>query len=353
MSVKPENVQTGTNTTNKLHAVSISVVKRNSIDDKRPSTSITAKNSNSKPVISPRTVSMARSVPAQAVMAKRFLNAPPKLQPIPNGSPKTVEAGAKLPVASATRTVNVVSRQNDGTVILRKVQMPGKHSVVTVKQSPATQLQKLVPSNVGGPKPKRIKLDDKPSAPSAPSPKDVDPKSKSLTTATPTSSTRTPVLVRPRTAVEITKISPKQRRMTSADNSSQQQDSEKIVTLTPISASEHLYAKRTNDNEASTNAEKPSPQTPLSATEHHYSKRNSDNFSIPAQPRNRWRPTTATANVVATAADSTRMDEIKSGSTTMAPSSPILLNEMLAKIKPAIRVRSVHSLNNNTKNGQK
>lgn len=351
MSVKPENVQTGANTTNETPVVSISIAKRNSIDEKRPSTSITAKNSNSKPVISPRTVSIARSVPAQAVMAKRLLNAPPKLQPAPNGSPKTVETGAKLPVATTTRTLNVVSRQNDGTVILRKVQMPSKQTVVTVKPSPATQFQKLMP--MSGPRPKRMKLEDKPSTPSAPPPKDVDPKSKSLTTATPTSSTRTPVLVRPRKAVEITKISPKQRRITIADNSSQHQDSDKIVTMTPFSASEHLYAKRTNDNEASTNAEKPSPQTPLSATEHHYSKRNSDNFSTPAQPRNRWRPTTATANVIATAADSTRMDEIKSGSTTMAPSSPILLNEMLAKIKPSIRVRSVHSLNNNTKNGQK
>lgn len=343
-SAKTENGKSGGGVDRK-HSVSVSAVNLNRADDKRQSTSITMKNS--KPVISPRTTSMTRCQPAPVPTANRILNVIQKVS-----QPPSAETGAKLPTAAATRTVNVVTRQNDGTVILRKVQM---------KRPSTNQLPKAVQASASttsttpiiGPTPKRLKLDDRPVAVSpALRPKVIDPKPKAPTTATATatSSTRTHVVVRPKASVEISKIT-RNRRTATADNLQQQMDLDKVVTMTPLSASEHQYAKRTTENEASVpDTEKPSPQTPLSATEHHYSKRNSDSVPLPA--RNRWRPATATATVVATAADSTRTDEIKTGSVTMAPSStPLLLNEVLRKIKPSIRVRSVQSLNNNARNG--
>lgn len=331
--------------------IGATAVNRVSTDDKRSSTSITIKNSNNKPVISNRPPSTDRFQP---MATKRILNAAvPKLQTEPNASPQSTDAGAKLSTASAPRTVNVVTRQNDGTVILRKVQMASKQTVVTVKRpTSGSQLPKSVQSNVApvnGPVQKRMKIDLPVESPAV-RPKEIDPKRKTLTVSA-TRSTRGQIIVRPRTAVDANKIIPKHRRTVNADNV-QPQDAEKAVTMTPLSASEHQYAKRTNENDAITSeAEKPSPQTPLSATEHHYSKRNSDCFPMPATARNRWRPT-ATSSVVATAADSTRTDEIKSISTTMAPSTtPVLLNEVLRRMKPSIRVRSVQSLNNNNKNG--
>lgn len=326
------------------HSVRIS---RASTDDKRPSTSITIKNSTHKPVISPRTAPMARGQPA-AIPAKRILNVSQKCYTESVRHQKTVETDAKLP----TRTVNVVTRQTDGTVILRKVQMAPKPNVVAVKRPLTNQLQRTQVNAYNGSAAKRVKIDDKPAENPLLRPKDIDAKRKSMTGESwAISSTRAKMLVRPKGKLKATL-----RQIIGADNL-QPQDSEKLVTMTPLSASEHQYAKRTNENEASTpDTEKPSPQTPLSATEHHYSKRNNDTtvtFPTPTPTRNRWRPTMATATVVATAADSTRMDDIKSGSMTTAPSlsSPILLNEMLSRIKPSIRVRTVQSLNNNAKNG--
>lgn len=332
------------------HSLSISAMSRASTDDKRPSTSITIKNS--KPVISSRTASMARGIPTP-LPTKRILNVSQKLhtEPPPH---QTNESDAKLP--TATRTVNVVTRQTDGTVILRKVQMAPKANVVAAKR-PLTNhsQQKTQVHTYNGSAAKRLKIDDRPTLNPIIRPKDIDTKRKSMVGPSSTS-TRSKTFVRPKAPIEMNKLTARQRRITSADNL-QPQDSEKLVTMTPLSASEHQYAKRTNENEACTpDTEKPSPQTPLSATEHHYSKRNNDTtvtFPTPSSMRNRWRPTMATATVVATAADSTRTDDIKSGSMTIAPSlnSPILLNEMLSKIKPSIRVRTVQSLNNNAKNG--
>lgn len=333
------------------HPASISAVNRGSTDDKRSSTSITIKNSSNKPVISPRTASTTRCVP---VSAKRILNVASKVTMESNVLQQSVDAGAQS--SPTTRMVNVVTRQNDGTVILRKVQMTSKQNVAALKRSLGSQLSKMEQKNVvpvNESTPKRAKFDDKPTASAAHRVRDFDLKRNILTKATAISSTRPHLVVRPKSSVEISKIQSKNRRIANADNS-QPQDSEKVTTtpMAALSVSEHQYAKRTNDIDAiASDTEKPSPQTPLSATEHHYSKRNNNNsFSVPT-PRNRWRPTMATATVVATAADSTRTDDIKSSSTTMAPStSPILLNEVLSRMRPAIRVRSVQSLNNNAKN---
>lgn len=311
-------------------------------DEKRSSTSITVKNINSKSVISPRPTPPTRCVP---VLAKRILNAVPKPSPEPIAS----DASAQAPVT--LRTVNVVTRQHDGTVILRKLQMAPKPNVV-VKRPAGNQPTKNMKSDAvaGNEFPvKRMKIDAPPvKLPLRPS--EQDPKRRPLAKPSAISSSHlAPVPMRPKPAV-IKRGATQERRTLHADRV-QSSDAEKMVTMTPLSASEHQYAKRTTENDViASDTEKPSPQTPLSATEHHYSKRNSDGGVVPTATRNRWRPS-ATATVVATAADSTRTDEIKS--TTTAPStSPLLLNEVLRRIqKPSIRVRSVQSLNNNAKKG--
>lgn len=366
-------------------AVSITAIKRsisNSINDKRSTTSITQNKCNSnnnnntnsssssgnKPVISartvPPTVPTIRNPTTPVVLPNRLLT------DVSIKIPTTMATDGNANTPKSQHTVKVVTRQADGTVILRKVQMAPKRPAST-PSSMQRPLKPKPPVSANAPTtteplnasaaPKRMKISEPIVRAKILNPIQRTTMTPTTTTATsmkpaiitavsnPTRSQRMP---RIRTLTDAGKMAIRQRRIVAiAEHSplpSIGGDAEKVMT--PLSFSEHQYAKR-NNNESGTIAaagdmEKPSPQTPLSATEHHYSRL----MTTQTAPRYRCRPTTATVTVVATAADSTRTDEIiRPAATTMAPSaaSNKLLNELLYKIKPSIRVRSVNSLNGN------